>query len=163
MIETLAGNLLIALPVLDDPRFKRSVVLMCAHNDEHAMGIVINRIVDELTLSDVLDQFGEDADRVADAPVLLGGPVGRDRGFVLHSEDFDSPGGTLQVMDGVCLTTSKDILTALASDDPPERAVLALGYAGWGPHQLEHEIADNARSRSPLRQGIRAAERRWSC
>ncbi len=149
MPTSLAGSFLIALPVIEDPRFKRAVVLMCAHTEQSAMGIVVNRVIDDLTLTDVLDQLGVDGEKAPANPVLLGGPVGPDRGFVLHSEDFDCPGATVQVMDDVCLTTSREIISALASDDPPEQAILALGYAGWGPGQLENELASNAWLVSP--------------
>ncbi|MEM8921600.1 MAG: YqgE/AlgH family protein [Pseudomonadota bacterium] len=133
-----------ALPSIEDPRFKRAVILLCAHNEEHAMGIVLNHTMDDLTLPDLLDQLGVDGEGASEEdPILVGGPVGRDRGFVLHSEDFDSEGATLPVIEGVCLTATKDVLHAMASDLPPERAVLALGYSGWGAGQLEEELAGN--------------------
>ena len=93
--QSLVGRLLIALPKIEDPRFKRSVVLICAHSHDHAMGIALNRIVDELTLSELLDQMGLDGELAGHRHVLHGGPVGRGRGFVLHSEDYDCAGATL--------------------------------------------------------------------
>jgi putative transcriptional regulator len=108
------------------------------------MGIVLNKIADGVNLPDLLDQLGVDGDDASEeAHILMGGPVGRDRGFVLHSEDYDSAGATLPICDGVCLTATRDVLHAMASDTPPERYVLALGYSGWGAGQLEMELAEN--------------------
>ena len=144
MDHSLAGKLLIASPSIEDPRFARAVILVCTHNEEHAMGIVLNKASEEDDLPSLLDQLGVDGDDAPeDAHVLVGGPVSRDRGFVLHSEDYDSAGATLNVCDGVCLTATRDVLHAMASDSPPERYVLALGYSGWGAGQLEMELAEN--------------------
>lgn len=141
---SLAGKLLIASPAIEDPRFSRAVILVCTHNEEHAMGIVLNHASDEDNLSELLDQLGVDGDGAPeDAHILLGGPVGRERGFVLHSEDYDSDGATLNVCEGVCLTATRDVLHAMTSDSPPEKFVLALGYSGWGAGQLEMELAEN--------------------
>ncbi|WP_300552014.1 YqgE/AlgH family protein [Maricaulis sp.] len=141
----LGGKLLIATPMIGDPRFDRSVILMCDHSDEHAMGIIINKPVSGLRLPELFDQLGIETDITApDRAVLLGGPVERDRGFVLHSNDFAADGSTLPVSEGIGLTATKDILEAIASDHPPRRSVLALGYAGWGPGQLEDELTANA-------------------
>lgn len=141
----LGGKLLIATPMIGDPRFDRSVILMCDHSDEHAMGIIINKPVSGLRLPELFDQLGIETDITApDRAVLLGGPVERDRGFVLHSDDFAADGSTLPVSAGIGLTATKDILEAIASDHPPRRSVLALGYAGWGPGQLEDELTANA-------------------
>jgi putative transcriptional regulator len=141
---TLAGKLLIASPAIEDPRFRQAVILVCTHNEDHAMGIVLNKMTEGLNLPELLDQLGVDGDDAPeDAHILLGGPVGRDRGFVLHSEDYDSDGATLNICDGVCLTATRDVLHAIASESPPERYVLALGYSGWGAGQLEEELAAN--------------------
>ncbi|HPI49573.1 MAG TPA: YqgE/AlgH family protein [Hyphomonadaceae bacterium] len=141
---SLAGKLLIAAPAIEDPRFSRAVILVCTHNEEHAMGIVLNKASEEDNLPELLDQLGVDGEGApTDAHILLGGPVGRERGFVLHSEDYDSDGATLNVCEGVCLTATRDVLHAMTSDSPPERFVLALGYSGWGAGQLESELADN--------------------
>ncbi len=141
---SLAGKLLIAAPAIEDPRFSRAVILVCTHNADHAMGIVLNKASEEDSLPELLDQLGVDGhDAPEDAHVLMGGPVGRERGFVLHSEDYDSEGATLAVCEGVCLTATRDILHAMTSDHPPERFVLALGYSGWGAGQLEMELAEN--------------------
>lgn len=141
----LGGKLLIATPMIGDPRFDRSVILMCDHSDEHAMGIIINKPVSGLRLPELFEQLGVESDASApDRAVMLGGPVERDRGFVLHSDDFAADGSTLPVSEGIGLTATKDILEAIASDHPPRRSVLALGYAGWGPGQLEDELTANA-------------------
>jgi len=141
---SLAGKLLIAAPAIEDPRFRQAVILVCTHNEEHAMGIVINKLADGVDLQELLDQLGVDGDEAPeDGLVLSGGPVGRDRGFVLHSEDYDSDGATLSICDGVCLTATRDVLHAMASDSPPEHYVLALGYSGWSAGQLEEELAEN--------------------
>jgi putative transcriptional regulator len=141
---SLAGKLLIASPAIDDPRFARAIILVCTHNEDHAMGIVLNKTTDSIRLPELLDQLGVDGDDAPDdAHILLGGPVGRDRGFVLHSEDYDSAGATLPICEGVCLTATRDVLHAMTSETPPERYVLALGYSGWGAGQLEEELAEN--------------------
>lgn len=141
---SLAGKLLIASPAIEDPRFRQAVILVCTHNEDHAMGIVLNKMTDGVNLPELLDQLGVDGDDAPeDAHILLGGPVGRDRGFVLHSEDYDSEGATLNICESVCLTATRDVLHAIASESPPERYVLALGYSGWGAGQLEEELAAN--------------------
>jgi putative transcriptional regulator len=141
----LCGKLLVATPSIGDPRFDRTVILMCDHSPEHAMGIVINKPVEGLRLPELFTQLGvERPEDVPDRPVLIGGPVDRDRGFVLHSTDFHAAESTLPVCDGISLTATKDVLTAIASRQPPRRSLLALGYAGWGGGQLEDELAANA-------------------
>jgi putative transcriptional regulator len=144
MEGSLAGKLLIAAPAIEDPRFRQAVILVCTHNEEHAMGLVLNKAAADINLCELLDQLGVDGDQAdAEQHVLVGGPVGKDRGFVLHSDDYDSDGATLPVFDGVCLTATKDVLHAIASPTPPEHAVLALGYAGWASGQLEMELQEN--------------------
>lgn len=144
MKGSLAGKLLIASPAIEDPRFSRAIILVCAHNEDHAMGIVLNKASEDTTLPELLDQLGVDGEQAPEtAHILAGGPVSRERGFVLHSEDYDSDGATLNVCEGVCLTATRDVLHAMTSDTPPERFVLALGYSGWGAGQLEQELAEN--------------------
>ena len=145
-MDFLTGRLLIAMPGIDDPRFERAVILMCAHSPDHAMGIAVNRPLDGLTVPDLLDRLGvEGGGEVPATPVLFGGPVERERGFVLHTDDYESEQGTISVAEGVSLTATRDVLQAMASSkDRPRRSVLALGYAGWGPGQLEAEISQNA-------------------
>jgi putative transcriptional regulator len=141
----LAGKLLIATPSIGDPRFDRAVILMCDHTDEHAMGIIINKSLDDMRLPELFEQLGIEGSAAApDRPVLLGGPVDSDRGFVLHSQDYEAEGSTLAVNSEIALTATKDVLEAIASTSPPRLSLMALGYAGWGPGQLENELAANA-------------------
>lgn len=140
----LAGQILIAMPGMADPRFDRSVILICAHSDEGAMGLIVNKPVDDLKFRDLLDQLS--IPRVAegrDIRVHRGGPVERARGFVLHSTDWQAGKATLAVPGGFGMTATLDILEALAKGQGPTSALLALGYSGWGPGQLESEIARN--------------------
>lgn len=139
------GRYLIATPAMGDPRFTRTVVFICGHDEKGAMGIVVNRSKMDLNISDMLDHIGVEGEiAVADAPVLEGGPVDIDRGFVLHSPDWFREDSSMKISETLSLTSTKDILESLVSDNPPERAMLAVGYAGWGAGQLEKEIADNA-------------------
>jgi putative transcriptional regulator len=144
MTDTLAGKLLVAMPGIGDPRFDRTVIIMCAHDADHAMGVVINKPREEITLSDVLGHLGLSTDEhVAARSVLDGGPVRPDRGYVLHSEDFAAGRATQDVAPGIRLTATRDVLEAVARHDAPERFVLALGCAGWGAGQLEDELRHN--------------------
>lgn len=145
MTTDLTGKLLIAMPSIGDERFERSVILVCAHNEDYAMGLVLNKPMSGLQMPDLLDQLGiEDVAKVPAMDVLDGGPVGSDRGFVLHSDDYHCDGATMDVGEHVCLTATRDVLHALASDEAPAKAMLALGYSGWGPGQLELELRANA-------------------
>jgi putative transcriptional regulator len=145
MINSLVGRFLIATPSMADRRFKRSVILVCDHDETHAMGIVINRAMPRLMLPDLLDQLGIDcAIRVPAIPVLDGGPCQRDRGFVLHTDDWSSDETTSPIMGGLRMTATRDVLQAIAQGIKPSRATLALGYSGWDAGQLEAEIKDNA-------------------
>lgn len=145
MTQSLTGKLLIAMPSIGDPRFSRSVILVCAHSDDYAMGLVLNKPMEGLTLPDLLEQLEIPTDiALPDSEVLDGGPVGSDRGFVLHTGDYQCDGATMDVTDDVCLTATRDVLHAIASETPPEQAMLALGYSGWGPGQLEMELQENA-------------------
>jgi putative transcriptional regulator len=142
---TLTGQILIAAPTMQDDRFRHSVVLLCDHDHEHAMGIVLNKPVPQLTLAKLLDQIGIDRAIKAPAlPVMDGGPCQRDRGFVLHSDDWECEDSSLFVADGLRLTATRDVLTALTGQSAPAKALMALGFAGWGPGQLEEEIRANA-------------------
>ena len=146
MEASLAGKLLVAMPRIGDPRFDHTVIMMCTHTEEHAMGLVLNRPKDELTLGDVLDHLGiSAAPEMAPVTVLDGGPVRPDRGFVLHSEDFAAADDATQdVCPGIRLTATRDVLEAVAGENAPERFVLALGCSGWGAGQLEDELKQNA-------------------
>lgn len=146
----LEGQLLIAMPSIGDSRFERSVIFMCAHSDEGAMGLIINRASDEITFRQLLEQLNviEDeevaaGDPVERMPVHIGGPVETARGFVLHSADYFMENSTLDIGGGICLTATLDILRALADGRGPRDSLLALGYAGWAPGQLESEIQAN--------------------
>ena len=139
-----ANHLLIAMPALSDPHFSRGVTLLCQHDDDGALGIIVNRLSD-LKLGDVFGQMSIETqiEAIARAPVYSGGPVQTDRGFVLH-EPFGHWESTFRISDQVCVTTSRDVLVAMAEGRGPKRALLALGYAGWGAGQLESELRDNA-------------------
>lgn len=142
---SLAGKFLIALPGMGDHRFEKAVIYVCSHDREGTMGLIINKTKGPLNLSDMLTQAGIEGDvSVADTPVLSGGPVDIDRGFVLHSPDYFSEGTSVKLSDTLTLTATKDVLEALVSDKAPEKAVLAIGYAGWGEGQIESELMQNA-------------------
>jgi putative transcriptional regulator len=147
----LDGQLLIAMPIMSDPRFARSVIYLCAHSEDGAMGLVINQRASHISFPDLLERLGivspEDEDAIADGirsmSIHVGGPVESGRGFVLHSADYFSNDSTLPIEGGVCLTATIDILKAIAAGTGPNRSILALGYAGWSPGQLENEIQAN--------------------
>jgi putative transcriptional regulator len=141
----LGNHFLVALPALSDPNFSRSVTLLCQHNDEGAMGLVLNRH-SEYRLGDVLEQMqiATDDAVLAAMPVLIGGPVQPERGFVLHEPGADTWDSTFQISAALCVTTSRDVLVAMARGAGPSRALIALGYAGWEGGQLEQELQDNA-------------------
>ncbi len=142
----LSGQILIAMPGMTDPRFERSVVLLCAHSEEGAMGLIVNKPLEDLSFSGLLDHLNiPRAPSGRDIRVHFGGPVERGRGFVLHSSDWERGGaeGTMQVPGGLEMTATINVLEALAAGGGPGKALLALGYSGWGPGQLEAEIARN--------------------
>jgi putative transcriptional regulator len=147
----LDGQMLIAMPAMSDDRFSRSLIYLCAHSNEGAMGIVVNQVAGNISFSELLVQLEviPAADRIVlpsraeTVKVLKGGPVETGRGFVLHSADFYIENSTLPIDEGICLTATLDILKAIARGDGPDRAILALGYAGWAPGQLETEIQQN--------------------
>ncbi len=142
--ETLGGQILVAMPTMSDPRFRRAVVFLCAHTDEGAMGLIVNKRAENLTLKDLFEKLeipiGEP---MAATPVHYGGPVETGRGFVLHSSDYSSGEATLTVDTATSMTATIDILHAMAESRGPERAIVALGYAGWAPGQLEEEMRAN--------------------
>ncbi|HWW47794.1 MAG TPA: YqgE/AlgH family protein [Xanthobacteraceae bacterium] len=147
----LDGQMLVAMPVMDDERFSRSVIYICAHSAEGAMGIIVNRPARSIDFADLLVQLEiiDKADQIKlpegteTLKILKGGPVETGRGFVLHSSDFFIKNATLPINEGICLTATLDILKAIASGGGPKQAILALGYAGWAPGQLESEIQSN--------------------
>ena len=140
---SLAGQLLVAMPQMADPRFARSVVYLCAHSADGAMGLVVNRLIDSLTFQNLLEQIGVEQSAAADdMPIHFGGPVESSRGFVLHTADYVQD-STLVIEDDIALTATMDVLKAIARGEGPQRRVLALGYAGWGAGQLDAEIQAN--------------------
>jgi putative transcriptional regulator len=147
----LDGQMLIAMPSMRDERFSRSVIYVCAHSSEGAMGIIVNQLAANVNFPDLLVQLEvipaadliQLPQRAGTVKVLKGGPVETGRGFVLHSADFFIENSTLPIDDGICLTATLDILKAIARGQGPASAVLALGYAGWAPGQLENEIQEN--------------------
>jgi len=140
----MTGQLLVAMPQMRDARFTRSVIYVCAHTGDGAMGLVVNRLVGSLTFPDLLQQLNIDAHGKGEhIRIRSGGPVETGRGFVLHSTDYVDD-ATLRVGDTVGLTATIDILKDIASGSGPRRSILALGYAGWGPGQLDAELQANA-------------------
>jgi putative transcriptional regulator len=147
----LDGQMLIAMPAMNDERFSRAVIYVCAHSTEGAMGIIVNHPAANIKFPDLLVQLEvipaaeriQLPTRAEDVKVLKGGPVETGRGFVLHSADFFIENSTLPIDEGICLTATLDILKAIARGNGPTSAILALGYAGWAPGQLEHEIQQN--------------------
>ena len=150
----MTGQLLIAMPNMADPRFARTVIYLCAHSDEGAMGLVINKPMPQITFVDLLEQLEiETEGTIEDQMVHFGGPVESGRGFVLHSGEFQRE-GTMMVDDSVGLTATIDILRAIAGGEGPDRHMLALGYAGWGPGQLDGEIQANGWLHAPADDAI---------
>jgi putative transcriptional regulator len=147
----LDGQMLIASPMMQDDRFSRSVIYVCAHSSEGAMGIIVNQPAANISFPDLLVKLDvipatdliKLPSRAGGVKVMKGGPVETERGFVLHSADFFIENSTLPIDQGICLTATLDILKAIARGKGPESAILALGYAGWAPGQLEDEIQDN--------------------
>jgi putative transcriptional regulator len=147
----LDGQMLIAMPSMRDERFSRSVIYVCAHSSEGAMGIIVNQLAANVNFPDLLVQLEvipaadliQLPQRAGSIKVLKGGPVDTGRGFVLHSADFFIENSTLPIDNDICLTATLDILKAIAHGNGPVSAVLALGYAGWAPGQLETEIQEN--------------------
>lgn len=146
----LSGKLLVAMPGMGDPRFAHAVVFLCAHDAEQAMGLIINKPMPELSLGEMFEQLGimTGEEGLPNLPICYGGPVEQGRGFVLHEArygaDSDSHAGRLAVNDDFAMTATLDILDDIAQGNGPDRAIVALGYAGWGRGQLERELAQNA-------------------
>lgn len=143
MTTNLTGQLLIAMPGMGDPRFSGAVVLLCDHSEDGAMGLIVNKPVTEISFAEMISQLGIEAMQPPRIPILYGGPVETGRGFVLHSADYGDEEGTLKVVGGFGMTATLDVLEDLAHGEGPERAVMALGYSGWAPGQLEAEIGRN--------------------
>lgn len=161
----LTSHFLIAMPTLADPNFQHTVTFICAHNEDGAMGIVINRQLDFI-LGDVLSQMDLHPvdDHINQMTVYHGGPVQTDRGFILHTPDkqWDS---SIQISEDISVTTSRDILEAIANNQGPKTSLIALGYAGWAAGQLEKEIADNAWLSGPAESDVifrTSCDQRWT-
>lgn len=139
----LVGQILVAAPRLGDPRFAESVVYMVQHDAEGALGLIVNRVLGRGAFADLLKGLGLEAEGIAgDIALHYGGPVEPGQGFVLHTSDYAEP-GTIRVPGGLSLTTEVGVLKAMAEGKGPKRALFLLGYSGWGPHQLENELARN--------------------
>lgn len=162
--DHLTGMLLVAMPTMPDERFARSVIYVCAHSPEGAMGLVVNQVAGNITFPSVIGQLGIDAGAdCADTPVHVGGPVETSRGFVLHSADYVQE-STLVIDEHFALTATVDVLRAIAEGHGPSHRVLALGYAGWSPGQLDQEIQNNGWLVAPADPEIvfgRDNDRKW--
>lgn len=160
--DSLEGQFLIAMPNMADGRFEHSVIYVCSHSEHGAMGLVLNQVARHLSLQDLLIQLNILDDETAirlppkirEMNVYKGGPVEVERGFVLHSDDFTIEQSTLSIADGICLTATLEILKAIADGRGPEHAMLALGYSGWAPGQLESEILANGWLTAPAERSI---------
>ena len=150
----LEGQLLIAMPAMGDPRFERSVLFMCAHSPQGAMGLIVNKLADRVSFASLLEQLDIKATvPTGDVRVHFGGPVEIGRGFVLHTPDYRQE-GTVVIGGDYALTATVDILRAMAGGAGPDRSLLALGYAGWAPGQLDTEIQQNAWLHAPADPAI---------
>ena len=145
-VQSLQGQFLLAMPSMGDPRFLRSVIYMVAHDSEGAMGFIINKRAEGLSLGDILKDMPETVAKtgLVNLPVYVGGPVQNDRGFVLHTSDYEKTQNSLSQELPIALTQSADVLIDAAHGRGPETMRLFLGYAGWGPGQIEGELQDNA-------------------
>jgi putative transcriptional regulator len=164
--SNLVGKLLIAMPGMGDPRFEHSVIYMCAHSDQGAMGLIVNKPATDVRFADLLRQLRvKVAPGLRDIRVHFGGPVEHGRGFVLHSADYGPGEGTLKVDDQTSMTATLNVLEDIAQGKGPSASMLALGYSGWGPGQLEGEIARNGWLSCEARDDIlfgRANEHKWT-
>ena len=143
----LTGKFLIATPAMGDPRFERTVIYVCSHDADQAMGLIVNRTHDGVNLTALLKQLeisGEINPKCDERIILRGGPVETERGFVIHSAEYCDEASSLVVSDDIIVSNTKGILSAIASENPPQNSILALGYAGWSAGQLEDEILANA-------------------
>ena len=164
--SSLTGQLLIAMPAMNDPRFAHCVIYMCVHTADGAMGLIVNKPTPEVRMADLLDQLGITAQPgMRDIRVHFGGPVEMARGFVLHSAEYSAGAATLQVDADTAMTATLEVLEAIARGQGPASSLFALGYSGWGPGQLEAEIAGNGWLSCAPRADIvfgRANDYKWS-
>ena len=140
----LTGKLLAAMPSMEDVRFDHAVIFICAHSDDGAMGLIVNHPISDLSFATLLDRVGIEAPQAQPRRVYYGGPVEKGRGFILHQGDYQAESAVMQIEGGFQLSATLDVLEALAQGIGPEPSLLTLGYSGWGPGQLESEIAANA-------------------
>lgn len=164
--DTLTGQILIATPGMNDPRFAGSLVYLCVHNSDGAMGLIVNKPTPQVRFTDLLTQLDvPHKSPLPDVRVHYGGPVETQRGFVLHSADMTLGDATLRVDDDVAMTASVEVLAAIAGGTGPASSMLTLGYSGWGPGQLEGEIAQHGWLTAPATPDLlfgRAAEYKWN-
>ena len=139
------GKLLLATPGMEDFRFDKAVILICSHNPNGAMGIILNKPTADLKFDDILDQLNINTNSAnASHKIYFGGPVEYGRGFVVHSSDYEVPDTSIRIKEQYCLTATVEILQDMAKDRGPKNSLLALGYSGWGPGQLENEICSDS-------------------
>ncbi|PID36293.1 MAG: YqgE/AlgH family protein [Rhodobacterales bacterium] len=150
----LSGQMLIAMPSLNDPRFEHAVVFLCDHSEQGAMGLIVNKAVPGMSLANLLEEMDiSSSEGINQTEIYFGGPVEGGRGFVLHNPGFEGT-GTVMVNDHFSLTATRDILEAMATGNGPEQVLVALGYAGWGPGQLENELKRNDWLTTPAEDAI---------
>lgn len=143
-LEDLTGRILIAMPGMPDDRFAHSVIVVCAHSEEGAMGLMVNKPIAGMGFADLIEQLSiKTKGKGPGCAIRTGGPVETERGFVIHSSEYRSPISTMDVAEGIAMTATLDIIEDIADDCGPERAIVMLGYCGWGTGQLEGEIAQN--------------------
>ncbi len=153
--DYLQGQFLIAMPGMHDPNFEKSVIYLCAHSEQGAVGLIINKVSDTLRFEELLHQLNIDkAEEVPPYPVYVGGPVETEAGFVLHSRDYMSETHTLEASETIGMTATLDILRAIARNEGPSKVLLAIGYAGWAPGQLEAEILANGWLHCPADEAL---------
>jgi putative transcriptional regulator len=162
----LTGKLLIAMPDISDPRFDHAVIYMCSHGPDGAMGLIVNKPTPEVRFADLFEQLSiDEATAAVDVRIHYGGPVETGRGFALHTTDYMSGAGTMEIAGGIGMTATLDILEDIAVGNGPEKSMLGLGYAGWGPGQLEGELVNNGWLVSDASRDIlfgRASEHKWT-
>ena len=160
--STLEGKLLVAMPSIGDPRFDKSVIFICAHSADGAMGLIVNKPAGDMDFASLIDQLAiEGGD--GSIPVYIGGPVDHVRGMVLHSTEYAIEESTMKVTDQIAMTASLEILEDISNGDGPELGLLALGYSGWGPGQLEDEIRANGWLVADGDQAIIFSSRKYHC
>ena len=162
----LTGQILIAMPAMTDPRFTKSVIYICVHNEEGAMGLVVNKTIDSLAFPELLKQLDIGVHGIiGDRPIYHCGPLDTGRGFILHSLDYQQD-STISITEGLGLTVTIDVLSDIAENRGPAQSLLALGYAGWGPNQLDDEIQQNAWLQSSADRELifnLQNDKKWEC